>query len=99
MWMASESASEPLIARRALISGRVQGVWFRDSLRRLAESLGVAGWARNRSDGSVELWAEGPADAVGKLLDYAREGPPRAVVEHVDVETASAAGHHCFEVR
>jgi acylphosphatase len=97
--MASEGASEPLIARRALISGHVQGVWFRDSLRRLAESLGVAGWARNRSDGSVELWAEGPADAVGELLDYSREGPPRAVVEHMDVEPASPAGHHSFEVR
>ena len=74
-------------------------MWFRDSLRRLAESLRVAGWARNHSDGSVELWAEGPADAVGKLLDYAREGPPRAVVEGVDVEPASPAGHDSFEVR
>jgi acylphosphatase len=98
-WMASESASEHLIARRAVISGRVQGVWFRDSLRRLAQSLGVAGWARNRSDGTVELWAEGPEDAVRKLLDYSREGPPRAVVERVEVEAASSAGHHSFEVR
>jgi acylphosphatase len=97
--MASESAPEPVIARRAVISGRVQGVWFRDSLRRLAESLGVAGWARNCSDGSVELWAEGRADAVAKLIDYSREGPPNAVVEHVDVEPGSPAGHHFFEVR
>jgi acylphosphatase len=96
--MVSESASEPTIARLALISGRVQGVWFRDSLRRLAESLGVAGWARNRPDGRLELWAEGAADAVAKLLDYAREGPPRAAVERVDVEPASPAGHRCFEV-
>jgi acylphosphatase len=97
--MESESGSQARVARRALISGRVQGVWFRDSLRRLAESLGVEGWARNRSDGSVELWAEGPADAVGKLLDYSREGPPRAEVERVDVEQASTAGLHGFEVR
>jgi acylphosphatase len=97
--MASESAPEPVIARRAVISGRVQGVWFRDSLRRLAESLGVSGWARNRTDGSVELWAEGRTDAVGKLLDYSRAGPPRAVVERVDVEPGSPAGHHLFEVR
>jgi acylphosphatase len=99
MWMASESASEPRIARRVLISGRVQGVWFRDSLRRLAESLGVAGWAGNRSEGSVELWAEGPPDAVEKLLAYSREGPPRAVVERVDVEQVPPAGLHGFEVR
>jgi acylphosphatase len=97
--MASETASEPCVARRALISGRVQGVWFRDSLRRLAESLGVAGWARNRSDGSVELWAEGPPDAVAKLLDYSREGPPRAEVQRVDVERAPPSGVHGFEVR
>jgi acylphosphatase len=97
--MASESASQAPVARRALIRGRVQGVWFRDSLRRLAESLGVAGWARNRSDGSVELWAEGPADAVGKLLDYSRQGPPRAEVERVDVEQWPMAGLDGFEVR
>jgi acylphosphatase len=97
--MTSQSASEHPIARRAVISGRVQGVWFRDSLRRLAESLGVAGWARNRSDGSVELWAEGPQDEVGKLLDYSREGPPRALVERVEVEAAAPAGHRSFEVR
>jgi acylphosphatase len=97
--MASESTSEPVIARRALISGRVQGVWFRDSIRRLAESLGVAGWARNRADGTVELWAEGPGCAVGKLLDYSREGPPRALVERVDVAPAWRAGHRSFEVR
>jgi acylphosphatase len=97
--MASQSAPQEHVARRALISGSVQGVWFRDSLRRLAESLGVAGWARNRSDGTVELWVEGPAHAVGELLDYAREGPPRAVVQRVDVEQAPTAGLRGFEVR
>jgi acylphosphatase len=97
--MASDSGAGPREARRVLISGRVQGVWFRDSLRRLAASLGVAGWARNRPDGSVELWAEGPADAVERLIEYAREGPPRASVEHLEVQPQPPAGLDRFEVR
>jgi acylphosphatase len=55
--MMSGSAQQR-VARRAVIAGRVQGVWFRDSARRRAESLGVAGWARNRLDGTVEVWAQ-----------------------------------------
>jgi acylphosphatase len=97
--MASESASEQRVARRIVVRGRVQGVWFRDSVRRLAHSLGVAGWARNQADGSVEIWAEGPADAVEKLLEFAREGPPRAVVEDVEVEEATPVGFERFRVR
>jgi acylphosphatase len=96
--MAGDSVSEARVARRAVVSGRVQGVWFRDSVRRLAESLGVAGWARNRSDGSVELCVEGPADAVRQVLDWAREGPRRAVVEQVQVEEATPEGLEGFEV-
>jgi acylphosphatase len=97
--MASEDAPQKPVARRAVVSGRVQGVWFRDSVRRLARSLGVTGWARNRADGSVEVWAEGPPDAVEKLVDFAREGPRRAVVERVEVEQVTPAGHERFEVR
>ena len=82
-----------------VIAGRVQGVWFRDSARRRAESLGVAGWARNRLDGTVEVWAEGRRDAVEALLDYCRVGPPRAVVEHVAVENVTPAQLEDFDVR
>ena len=97
--MESDSASDRHLARRAVVSGRVQGVWFRDSVRRLAHTLGVAGWARNLSDGSVEVWAEGPADSVQKLLEFAHEGPPRATVERVEVEEVPSAGVERFEVR
>ncbi len=96
--MTSESAQQR-IARRAVIAGRVQGVWFRDSARRRAESLGVAGWARNRLDGTVEVWAEGRRDVVEVMLDYCRTGPPRAVVERLTVDEVTPAGLHDFDVR
>jgi acylphosphatase len=96
--MTSESAQQRA-ARRAVIAGRVQGVWFRDSAQRRAESLGVAGWARNRPDGTVEVWAEGRQGVVEALLDYCRKGPPRAVVERLTVDEVTPAGLDRFEVR
>jgi acylphosphatase len=66
-----------------IIEGRVQGVWFRDSTRREAVSLGVFGWVRNRPDGTVEVVAEGPEDKVGKLASWCNHGPPAAGVSHV----------------
>ena len=66
-----------------IIEGRVQGVWFRDSTRREAVSLGVFGWVRNRPDGSVEVVAEGPEDQVEKLTSWCNHGPPAARVSQV----------------
>jgi acylphosphatase len=80
------SPSDDVIRVRAVVSGLVQGVWYRQSCRREAERLGVSGWVRNRRDGRVELEAEGTRSAVDALLAWARDGPPRAVVESVDVE-------------
>jgi acylphosphatase len=93
------SRSEQRLARRAVVIGRVQGVWFRDSTRRRAQALGVAGWARNCADGSVEVWAEGPPEAVDGLLRYCRAGPPGASVQEVRVEEVEPAGWAEFEVR
>jgi acylphosphatase len=69
---------------RLVIEGRVQGVWFRDSTRSEARALGVAGWVRNRRDGSVEAIAEGPEDHVKKLVSWCNQGPPRAKVLRVN---------------
>ena len=80
------SPSDEVIRVRAVVSGLVQGVWYRQSCRREAERLGVSGWVRNRPDGRVELEAEGTRSAVDALLAWAHDGPPRAVVESVDVE-------------
>jgi acylphosphatase len=87
------------VARRAVVAGRVQGVWFRDSVRRIAEARAVTGWARNLRDGRVEVWAEGTRDAVQAVLEYCREGPPRAVVERVHVDEVAPAGLGRFDVR
>jgi acylphosphatase len=68
------------------ISGRVQGVGFRAAMRREAARFGVAGWVRNRADGSVEALAQGSPDALDALLAWARRGPPAARVERVECD-------------
>lgn len=75
-----------------MVVGRVQGVWYRDSCRREAEALGVAGRVWNRRDGAVEAVVEGAAPAVEKLLDWMRQGPSRAVVHRVDVTDEDPRG-------
>ena len=71
---------------RAIVTGRVQGVWFRANTMQEAKLLGVRGFARNLPDGSVEIVAEGESSAVDALLAWAGEGPPLAVVRQVRVE-------------
>ena len=68
---------------RLIIEGRVQGVWFRESTRREAVSLGLFGWVRNRRDGTVEALIEGPEDQVRKLISWCHKGPPAAGVTGV----------------
>ena len=87
------------VARRFVASGRVQGVFFRDSTRREANRLGVTGWVRNRPDGTVEAHAEGPREAVEALVRWAREGPRHADVDDVSVSDAEPAGCTRFDVR
>jgi acylphosphatase len=74
-----------VIRRRVVVHGFVQGVFFRDSVRRLAVRHGVAGWVRNRPDGTVEAVFEGPVDAVERLVAFVGEGPRGAQVDRVDV--------------
>ena len=80
------------MCRRALVSGRVQGVGFRDFTRRAARNLGVCGHALNLPDGRVEVVACGGSDAVDELLRRLREGPRWASVDAVEVEAASCVG-------
>ncbi len=74
-----------MIRRRLIVHGRVQGVGFRWAIARAAESRGVAGWAQNRPDGTVEAVLEGEPEAVETVLRLSREGPRGAQVERVDV--------------
>jgi acylphosphatase len=85
--------------KRVVISGRVQGVFFRDSMRRRAESAGVAGWVRNTPDGTVEAVFEGAPEAVDELVEFSRRGPSRAEVASVDVADEEPEGVSGFEVR
>jgi len=79
--------------------GRVQGVFFRDSVRREAESAGVAGWARNCPDGTVEAVFEGEPDAVDRLVEACRRGPGHASVLSLDVAEEAPEGLDGFSVR
>ena len=85
--------------RRVVVRGTVQGVFFRDSLRRLAERNGVTGWARNTPEGAVEAVFEGEPDDVERLVDFARSGPPDASVEGVDVSEEEPEGLSGFSIR
>jgi acylphosphatase len=74
-----------VVRRRVLVSGRVQGVFFRDACRQAARRERVSGWVRNRGDGRVEACFEGEPDAVARLVAWCRQGPPRAHVHDVEV--------------
>jgi acylphosphatase len=88
-----------VVRYRVLISGRVQGVFFRDSCRRLAEQHGVAGWVRNLPDGRVEAVFEGPAEDVRRLVDWAHVGPGLAAVDHIAVQPEPPEGLAAFQVK
>ena len=88
-----------MIRYRVLISGRVQGVFFRDSCRRQAEQHGVAGWVRNLPDGRVEAVFEGPADQVSRLVDWAHTGPRLAVVANVAIHPEPPEGLAAFHIK
>lgn len=77
----------PRIRRHVIVHGRVQGVWFRDSMRREAERLGVSGWVRNLPDGSVEAALEGDESAVERMIAWCDHGPPGARVLRVEMRS------------
>jgi acylphosphatase len=82
-----------------VIGGRVQGVFFRDSLRRLAAEHGVSGWARNTPQGTVEAVFEGEPDEVDRLVSFARVGPRSAEVDRVEIFEEEPEGLSGFSVR
>ena len=88
-----------MVRYRVLISGRVQGVFFRDTCRKMAERHGVNGWVRNLPDGSVEAVFEGTAGEVARLVEWSRHGPRTAVVEDVRVRAEPPEGVSGFQIR
>ena len=86
-----------ILIKRCVVQGKVQGVFFRASTRQVALELGLSGWARNCADGSVEVLAKGPRDAVLALESWLQRGPPQAHVDTLRCEvlasvSASLAG-------
>jgi acylphosphatase len=88
-----------IVRRRVVVTGRVQGVWFRESCRQEALAFGVRGWVRNRGDGAVEAAFEGESNAVLALVAWCRTGPPLADVTGVDVVDEEPTGEAGFRVR
>jgi acylphosphatase len=84
---------------RVRAHGRVQGVFFRDSVRREAARRGVAGWARNCADGTAEAVFEGPPDAVAAMVEYVRRGPGHSSVDRVEETREPPEGLTAFSVR
>lgn len=86
-------------AIRAVITGTVQGVGFREAIRHRAGELGIVGWVRNADDGTLAVHVEGMSAAIEALIAYLRKGPSGAVVEDVDVNDVRIEGHEQFAVR
>jgi acylphosphatase len=86
------------VRTRVVVHGHVQGVFFRDTLRREASRQGVDGWARNRSDGSVEAVFEGAPGSVSRLVELSRRGPRGAEVEEVQAFDEQPEGLSGFSI-
>jgi acylphosphatase len=97
---AARSGKNPdVIRKRVVVSGRVQGVFFRDSCQQAAQQHEIAGWVANRGDGSVEAVFEGDDDAVREMVEWVRRGPSQADVTGVDVTDERPEGLGDFSVR
>lgn len=75
----------PNVRVHVFVSGLVQGVFFRQNAKRVADSLGLRGWVRNLKDGRVEAVIEGPEEKVAEMVEWMKKGPPLARVERVEV--------------
>ena len=87
------------VRAHVIVSGRVQGVWFRGSTVDVARSLGLRGWVRNRPDGDVEAVFEGPRQQVEQAVEWCRRGPPAARVDYCDVIWEEPRGEGPFTIR
>lgn len=87
-----------IICIRAIVHGKVQGVFYRDSTRQQAEALGITGWVKNNKDGSVELQACGEGSKIQLLIDWLHQGPERASVANVTWHETPLEEHEEFVV-
>ena len=87
-----------LMSVHLVVSGRVQGVWFRAGTREQALQRGLCGWVKNCSNGTVEIHAEGEKEALEHFIDWCRKGPPGALVTALDIEWVVSQCHKNFEI-
>ena len=97
--MSTGDAPPGVVRRRVVVHGRVQGVGFRFGCARRAEAASLAGWVRNRADGTVEAVFEGPPDAVEALVSWCTQGPPMARVSSVECSDEPPTGETSFSLR
>lgn len=90
---------DDVITRRVVVSGAVQGVGFRFWTRSTARRMGLEGWVRNLHDGRVEILLSGPVEAVDRMTELCRKGPPHALVSSLDYGPSAEDPPHGFEVR
>lgn len=95
----TSSSSRRVIRRRVIVHGRVQGVFFRDTTRRMAVARRLGGSVANRADGAVEASFEGEPTAVGELIEFCRRGPDSAAVERIEVFEQEPEGAADFRIR
>lgn len=88
-----------MATKRIVITGRVQGVFFRNWTVHEAKTLGLTGWVRNRRDGSVEMLLAGEQEAVTEMIERCRQGPPAAHVEDVEISDSHEPAPESFEKR
>ncbi len=87
-----------MIRRRVIVHGLVQGVYFRDTVRRQATAHGVSGWAANERDGSLQLVFEGEPNAVDALVEFCRTGPRGAYVDRIEILDEEPEGRSGFSI-
>lgn len=88
-----------MVHKNIRVNGRVQGVYYRASTADMAKSLGLKGFVLNEPSGSVYIEVEGEEHVVNQMIEWARTGPPRAVVESLDVSEGQSVGFRTFEIR
>ncbi|MGJ3245659.1 MAG: acylphosphatase [Elainellaceae cyanobacterium] len=96
--MVDQTTPQKVTCAHVFISGQVQGVGYRASTRDMAKRLNLTGWVRNLRDGRVEALFEGSAGAIDEILRWCHEGPPSAVVNHIEVQYEDPKGLKSFEV-
>lgn len=87
------------MAKKIVVQGKVQGVFFRKSTQKQAKTLNITGWVQNLPEGHVQIWAEGEEEALQKFTRWVNEGPPQARVSNIKEQDVEDIGHPDFIIK